>query len=310
MASSFIPLDHYRTKFYQREVCSKNFLELSDEQLSILSKKVYRWQELMTDHKVYFSDRMCKLERYQNTLEYLISPLIHHELPTFDERIAFLIMMTDPNLVTFKEFLKFDLISLVDISKIEDRNERALLMKKRNRTISSYEYSVREKIGFFDVKLLKYEEMFFKRFFNEKELITEVEINSQDNLMNEAKLLKDFSSISDKRFSELSIIAQTWLSLVPEQFNSKVAAYSVTNQKRLLGLNSLAEQVALFILLIDSDLNMLSIYEEESKIQHIEERIKEQFGYYNIELLILERKFHDRFCPDKKISFWSKTRKY
>lgn len=309
MAQNFIPLDRYRNRFYQRESESKRFLELSEEQLSTLSKKIYKEQEATANSLSQQSERMSKLERYQRTMQYLTNPNINLELRTFDEKIAYLIMMTDPNLVTFKEFLKIDLISLVEIAKVEDEQERDHLKKIRNQTISAYEYAVREKIGFYDVKLLKYEEMFFQKFFSEKELITEIGSNNQDNLMIKAKLLKDFNSISDERYNELTSIAQTWLSLAPQQFNSKVATYSVTNQKKLLGLTNLAEQLTLFILLIDSDLDMLRIYEEESMMQNIEGRIIEQFGYFNIELFVLERKFHDRFCPDKKLSAWTKTKK-
>jgi len=308
MTPYFIPIDYYRTKFYQKENNSKRFLELSEEQLSTLSKKVYKKQEKMINNLSQKSERISKLERYQKTLQYLTNPNIHIDLTTFDERLAFLIMMNDPNLVTFKEFLKIDLISIEEIIKLEDEEERNHLKKIRNQSISVYESTVREKIGFFDLKLLKYEEMFFKKFFNEKELITEVENNNQNNLMIIAKSLKDFNSISDERYEELVNIAQTWLSLAPEKYNSKVATYSVTNQKKLLGLTSLAEQLALFILIIDNNLDMLKIYEEESMMKNIEEKIIEQFGYFNIELLILEKKFHNRFCPDKKLSIWSKNK--
>ena len=218
-------------------------------------------------------------------------------------------MMTDPNLVTFKEFLKVDLISSTDIDKVEDEKERNVLNKTREQAISTYKSIVREKIGFFDVKLLKYEELFFKRFFNEKELVTEVGSNNQDSLMIKAKLLNNFNSISDDRYEELVSVAQTWLSLVPERYNSKVASYSVMKQKELLGLTNLTEQLALFVLLVDSNLDMLKIYEEECTLENIEGRIVNKFGYFNEELLVLERKFHDRFCPDKQISEWSDTKK-
>ena len=38
------------------------------------------------------------------------------------------------------------------------------------------------------------------------------------------------------------------------------------------------------------------------------ERIIEEFGYFNTELLTLERKYHKRFCPDKKVSVWTKVK--
>lgn len=302
-------VEHNKTKLYQRENCSKNFLEISEEQLLELSKKVYRMQEKTEEQSSLKSSRVINLERYQRALLYLTSPQIHLELKTFDERMAYLIMMADPNLVTFKEFLKLDLISISEISKVEDEKERNRLKEMRKQTIATYETIVREKIGFFDVKLLKYEELFFKRFFSEKELITEVGNNNHAMLMLKAKTLKNFNGISDERFDELTYIAQTWHSLVQEKNNLKVAAYSVANQKQLLGINTSAEQLALFILLMDSELDMLRIYEEESMIPNVRKRIIEQFGYYSEDLLSLERKFHDRFCPDKQISEWSDTKK-
>lgn len=309
MASSIIPLDSYRTKLFQRERDSKRFLELSEEDLVLLSKKVYKKEEIMDDVLLQGTKKMSNLERYRRTLQYLTSPLIGLEFRTFDERIAFLIMMVDPNLVTFKEFLKTDLISLEEIEKVADDKEKCRLRNIRSQTISAYEASVREKIGFYDVKLLKYEELYFKRFFGEKELVTEVNSHNQDSFIKRSKLLKDFNSISDERYERLTDLAQIWLSVVPDKFNSKVATYSVTNQKKLLGLNNLAEQLTLFILLVDPNLNMLKIYEEECMIKNTERRTIEEFGYFNMDLIALERKYHDRFCPNKQVSIWSKVKK-
>ena len=309
MASSIIPLDSYRTKLFQRERDSKKFLELSEEDLVLLSKKVYKKEEIMDDVLLQGTKKMSNLERYRRTLQYLTSPLIGLEFRTFDEKIAFLIMMVDPNLVTFKEFLKTDLISLEEIEKVADDKEKCRLRNIRSQTISAYEASVREKIGFYDVKLLKYEELYFKRFFGEKELVTEVNSHNQDSFIKRSKLLKDFNSISDERYERLTDLAQIWLSVVPDKFNSKVATYSVTNQKKLLGLNNLAEQLTLFILLVDPNLNMLKIYEEECMIKNTERRTIEEFGYFNMDLIALERKYHDRFCPNKQVSIWSKVKK-
>jgi len=309
MASNFITLNNYMDKFYQKEINSKRFSELSEERLAALSKKVYREQEMMTNDLMQLSGTLSKVEKYRLTLQYLTNPRINLDLRTFDERMAFLIMMIDPNLVTFKEFLKADIISLAEIAKVADEKEKNNLKKIRSYSISSYESIVREKVGIYDVKLLKYEEMFFKKFFGEKELITEIGSKHQNNLVVKARLLKDFNSVTDERYSELVNIAQTWVSLTSKQFNSNGAAYTIANQKKLLGLNNLEEQFTLFILLADANLDMLKIYEEESKMQIIEERIVEEFGYFNKELLVLERKFHDRFCPDKKLSVWTKIKK-
>lgn len=309
MATDLIPLDHYRNTFYQREIYFERFLALSEEQLTVLSKNIYKIQEAMTSDISRKLERTSKLERYQKTLQYLTSSNLSSELKTFDAKIAYLIMIVDPNLITFKEFLQANLISSAEITKIENEQERNYLKDIRKKHISKYQSIVREKIGFFDVKLLKYEEMFFKNFFHNKSLITEAENNNEDNLIIKAKSLKDFNSISDERYEELINIAQTWLSLTPKQINSKIPTYNITNLHKSLGLTSPAEQLAIFILQIDSNLDMLRIYEEESMIKNVEVRIIEEFGYFNEELIILEKKFHNRFCPDKKLSIWTKTKK-
>lgn len=308
MALGFIPIEHYRTKFYQKEPQSKKFKDVTEGQLAELAKKAYKKLEIMLEDQTYHTQRMFKLERYQRTLLYLTNPNIHSDIKTYDERLAYLIMVADPNLVTYKEFLKINLQSIEEITKVESAKERNRLFDDRNKTLSSYEATVREQIGFFDAKLLKYEELFFKRFYNEKELITEVGQNNEDRFILFSSLIQSFDSITDERYEELVNIAQTWLSQVDTKHKSKVATYSITNQKKLLGLNTLTEQFALFILLVDGNLDMLRIYEEESMMPNVEERIIEEFGYYNEELLRLERKFHDRFCPDKKLSIWSKSK--
>ena len=140
-------------------------------------------------------------------------------------------------------------------------------------------------------------------------MITDVNNCAIDSIIIRARILNDFDGISDERYDELVSIAQWWSSLVPVQYRSKTAIYSVINQAKLLGLKNAVEQLTLFILLIDNDLDMLRIYDEESKTDIIERRITEQFGYYHKELLRLEKKYHKRFCPDKPISLWTERTK-
>ena len=52
---------------------------------------------------------------------------------------------------------------------------------------------------------------------------------------------------------------------------------------------------------------MLKIYEEESTMKKVEQRILEEFGFYNKTMIALEKKLHDRFYPDKQLSVWSKN---
>ena len=96
--------------------------------------------------------------------------------------------------------------------------------------------------------------------------------------------------------------------MIPDKYKTKIATYITTNQMQLIGLNTFAEQLAFYILVVDPNLDMLRIYEEESMIPNVEERIIEEFGYYNAELIKIEKKFHQRFCPSKKLSVWTETK--
>ena len=309
MAAAFVSIEHYRYKFYQKENSTKRFMDLSEERLDELAKKAEKRKQIIEELPSGFGSGMTGLERYCKTMQYLTSSNIHLEFKSFDEKAAFLILMTDPNLVIYREFLKTNLVSISEIKATTNNKERDRLIALRNRGIMEFESRVREQLGFYDSKMLKYEEAFFRRFLSEKELITEVQRDNQDDIITRAKVLTSFDSISDERYDELMGIAQGWLAIIPEKQNSRVATYSVINQRKLLGINGMAEQLALFVLLVDSNLDMLRIYEEESRMPDVEGRILEEFGFFSSELLTLEKKFHSRFCPDRKISIWTKTKK-
>ena len=304
MAPIFKPVEYYTTKFYEKGKSSNRFMNLTEEDLKVIAEKVEEKRKLMAENVTFRTIHMPKFDLYQSTLEYLTNPNIHLKYKTFDERVAFLIMMVDPDLIAYREYLKLDLMSKEEIAKVEDKKERIALLSKRNQAIANFQNSLRDKLGFYDPKLIKYEEMYFNKFFGEKELITEVGNNNQEAVIFRAKVLSNFDSVSDERFEQLKNIAQGCLAMAP--YDTKVATYSVINQKKLLGISGMAEQLALFILLVDSELDMLRIYEEESMMSEVERRIKEQFGYYNPELLNLEKKYHKRFCPDKELSLWTK----
>ena len=76
------------TKFYQKENNFKNFKDLSEEQLSTISKKVYKAQEIMQLNLPNSYKKISNFEIYQNTIQYLINPKIYFDLKTFDERLT------------------------------------------------------------------------------------------------------------------------------------------------------------------------------------------------------------------------------
>ncbi len=304
MTFAYKTIDYFKTKLYQRDKEFQGFENIDEEALVSMSKKVYRKIELNEDRNNYHSN-LNRCDEYKNMLEYLTNPGIHIIFPTYDEKILFLIMATDPNLIIYKEFLKTDIPSLGEILLIPDEKEKEIKLQERVNIIRNLEIRIREKIGFYDSKLLKYEIAYFKTFFSKRDLIPEVKQNNINNFLNQAKVIKSLNNVSQERYQEIIEKVELWISQINTNEKVKTAIYSITQQIDMLGLKSLEEQVIFFILATDPNLEMLRIFEEESLTPRIMERSIEYSGYYSPIIIHLEKIFHQRFCPEKEISIWS-----
>ena len=99
MAPIFKPVEYYTSKLYEKGNASKRFMDLTEDDLKELKKKVEEKRKMMSDNVTFRSVHMPKFDVYQSALEYLTNPTIHLKYRTFDERVAFLIMMVDTELV-------------------------------------------------------------------------------------------------------------------------------------------------------------------------------------------------------------------
>lgn len=295
--------EYFKTKLYQKEREFKKFEGITEEKLAELSKKVYHKQETAPlKNNPFYKDRLSK---YVDILRYLTNPTIHSELKTYDERIAYLIMAADPSLLAFKEFLKTTITSTKTINNEQDPNKKADLIRQRESEIMGLQTRVREKLGFYDTKLIKYEEVFFHKFLVEKEIITEVKQDFITKLLFLTEFITSFNKISDERYEELKRKAEIYTTLTDKENDLFTSAYTCMNQSQTIGLRNIQEQLAFFTLTSDPNLDILRIYEEESLIPEVERRCMEQFGYFNINLVKLEKLYHSRFCQEKKLSPWT-----
>ena len=304
MISNEISVDGIKQKLYQKARSFKNFEDLTENDLARIAKKVYYKQE-RNQEPTLLNHVSNKLSKYLNTLRYLTNPQIHIEFPNYDERIIYLIMSSDPNLVIYKEFLKRNITSIKEINSEQDIRKKEELIEKRNSEIMEYQAKVRSLIGFYDSQLLKFEEIYFKKFTSKYELITEVRQDYTTKLLAIVPLFKNLSSLSQERFKDIQEKATIWLTETNAKNNLQTVAYSCNVQKETIGLNSILEQLVFFILVADPNLKCLQIYEEESKMNEVQRRIEEEFGYYNINLILLEKMYHQAFCPDKELSPWT-----
>ena len=246
-----------------------------------------------------------RLTRYIQTLVYLTNPLIHMDLKTYDERILYLIMSADPELVSFKEFLKTTLTPKSTIEAETDPKVKQQLIHQREAEVLDLQSRIREKLGFYDSKLVRYEEYYFKKFLSSKVLINKVTQDNISKLLRITPFIKTLTSVTDERFQELQEKAQNWISITNCENDLYTAAYSCLNQSDTIGLNSIIEELVFFILIGDPNLDALRIYEEESRTEDMQNRCIETFNYFNSNLFTLEKLYHDRFCPDKELSPWT-----
>ena len=80
MLPSFIPIEHYRKKIYSNEKTSRSFLDITEDQLEGIEKKVDKKRAMMDEDITPYAMRKAdKLDRYQKVLQYLTNPMIHME---------------------------------------------------------------------------------------------------------------------------------------------------------------------------------------------------------------------------------------
>ena len=294
--------EYFRTKLYQKEREFKKFETLSLDDVAKVAKKLYSKQEMNAQSGFFRKD---KLTKYMDTLTYLTNPSIHMELKTYDERIIYLIMSVDPELESFKEFLKTNITPTKVINAEQDPKKQQELISQRESEILEMQTRIRNKIGFYDSKLLKYEETYFKRFISSKELITKVNQDNITKLLRIIPLISSFNDISDERYQILQEKAKEWLATTNCENDLFTAAYSCSEQKETIGLNGIIEELIFLVLIGDPELDLLRIYEEESRMDEVERKCKEAFNYYSKDLITLERLYHERFCPEKTLSPWT-----
>ena len=302
MSYAYHSPEYFRTKLYQKEREFKRFETLTLDDVAKVAKKLYSKQEMNAQSGFYRKD---KLTKYMDTLTYLTNPSIHMELKTYDERIIYLIMSVDPELEAFKEFLKTNITPTKVINAEQDPKKQQELISQRESEILEMQTRIRNKIGFYDSKLLKYEETYFKRFISSKELITKVNQDNITKLLRIIPLISSFNDISDERYQILQEKAKEWLATTNCENDLFTAAYSCSEQKETIGLNGIIEELIFLVLIGDPELDVLRIYEEESRMDEVERRCKEAFNYYSKDLITLERLYHERFCPEKTLSPWT-----
>ena len=302
---AFVNLDiaKLQTQFYSKAVSFNNFKDVTKEDIERILTSVKIRQKRATENKSVFHNN--EIAFYANTLKYLISPRICFELKTIDERILFLILSTDPELKTYTSFLGSEIVPLEDI-KTASKEEAPILTDQRNEAISELEQEVRASIGFYDQHFIKYESILSKGLLKNKGFIENVRIPSIRSITRKADQLENIENLNQLSVGRMKNLRDRWYTEAknPSDFNS--LAYNILNNSRELRLFTKEEQVLLFTLIADPDLNLLRIFEEECTQKRIIERALSEVGFYSQGMLRFEKLYHSKFEPEKQISAWTK----
>lgn len=294
-----VSIDMIEKKFFERGKDFKKFSNISAKDKAQIETEANQFKKrVLTQNNLYAP----KIQLYEKTLLYLTTPTTSLQYKTFDEKVLFLISCVDPELQIFSSYLSSSIPTLEEIctlpieQQIEEEQIRLAKIEELKKEIFS-------KIGIHNTKLLKYESSMYRRY--NKGFKVNVKINYLTSLLNHAQNIKDFESLSDEDIAKINMIAEYYLTKTNNETNPNTAAFNILTQRARLLLQSLPEELAFFITITDPELKLLQIYEEESTIPNIRQRAINELGYYDQNILRLEKRYHQRFYPDKKISPWS-----
>lgn len=267
------------------------FRNISEADIDRIQKKI----------KMLFGD---KKYNFNEAIEFLAGRNIHQIFPTYDEKILFLILASDPDFLMHKIYLDSKIILESTINKAS-AEEKDALIKERRQQSNTFINRVKSKLGFFDNTFLTYESD-LRKILEKDKLLFNVRYDALSKILERAEAVKDFDSLTDEDFNRLKTFGERWLIEAPNPNDYNSLAYNLLIKPELFNIRTIPEQVLQFILLFDPELRMLKIYEEETREDSIKSRCEEEFGFYDLHLILLERKYHDRFVPDMKISIWDK----
>lgn len=285
-----------QNKLYGRSKEFNNFAKINNDRIAELKSKFAL---------LYEDDSYQGLDKYLHILSSLVNN-INCRFISFDEKIYLLITCVDPELITLREYLKTDLET---IREFDSKKAQRQYNIERKKEILLFETRIREKLGFYDKYIIKYETKFYDRFILNKPSQS-IKKDYSKIILNSIIYYSDFSSISKERLTELQLIADNWLNSQSDKTNIYLtSSYSIIYQTDLLELNDAIEKLTFFILVNDSNLKALTIYEEENKLEAVKKRCLEELGFFDLNLIKAEIVYHNTFYPEQEVSPFSIAKK-
>ena len=299
----------YKIKFYQRKHHTKQFKELTEEQI----KKIKT--EAETRKKTFYNERATnpKLDIYIKTLAYLTSPTVHMKYKTFDERMLFLIFTIDPELNIAKIYTQLPLITQYEEKHKpkfeelteEEQKEYIEKRKKHNEVLKIFNSTIFEQYSITDPDFVYFERVIYSKLLLSKQLATNIQANYTQELLDQGITVRSFERTTEEKYQNILKLVENYSINQPDYKNPNTVAFNLLRQNKLIGGDQTYKQMYLiFILTIDPELNALKIFYEETTWPRIKQRCINEMGFFHKELIRLEDLYHKRFIPEMKISDW------
>lgn len=274
----------FQKRFYS---CASEFAQFKDLNLSIKTK-------IKSYLSLYFPiDKfpLSSSKRYNAILKFLINAKASKDFPTFDEKIIFLIEAIDPDLKIYFYFLTNG-FSLSNDEKTKDERARDLIS------------FIKKAIGAFDVQFLKYEELYFDKFLKNSSIISNVNRDYTTRFFASLKDIKGLETVNDFQFQFLLRKVDIFFANCNNPKNPNTVCYNLYNQNSILEIWAPIHRAIFFIQVIDPDLNILKIYNEECHISKVQERMLQEFGFYNEDIIKFEQAYQRKFFPGMRFDEW------
>lgn len=287
-------MEAIKNRFYQYAVKTKNMKEVTDDRIEAIESVLANYRERFLDGDTK-TGSMYKLERYYNALRYVDGRRDF----TFDEKMIFVIKLVDPECKMYRLYRALDITTNSEIAAIEDKKEQAAAKLKQEITINEFQAAVRSELGFYEGKLIKFEEHYFKKFI--KEFVDKCSKDYGNVFFSRER---DFSKMIPAQYMRVRSIVSDYLTKVGT-VDPKTVIFHVIYQNNLLKLYSVEEQLLFFILAVDPELDYLNIYDDECMWDKIEERIREEKEYFNKDLIFVEKDYCEAFgLENKRKNLW------
>lgn len=296
---SIRPYSSYIDEFYNVEGKFNDFRDISQDDLEGLKNYSKEIMEYLNKNCIPY---MKRFGFYIDAMKYLLE-LENSGLINTDQRIILFILLMDPKLEIYNVYRKNPRYSKKKIDEERDKVNQNYMYQNNYRCTRNIEYILNFYLGCVDEKIIDYEVAYKNNVVCKGMINKDVSLDHTKDVVSLANDMINLDEISNERFSSLLLIAERLKKeIVP--LSLAILANAVMYQSDVLGINNELEKILVFLLVSDPDYHLLDIYEEESRYQSIERRAKSELGYYNKNLIKIEKMMVSCFNVTKKEANW------